>query len=76
MTDIHWEDPPPRKHGTRRWADLVPELKAHPGKWANLGPVRNPSGTSQHLRQTYGLQCSVRTTDGVTILWARWPDTP
>lgn len=50
MTEIVWEDPPPKTKGSRKgvWAGRLAPLREHPGKWANLGSYH--CGTAAMLK--------------------------
>lgn len=82
MTDIIWEDPPPRQRGGGRGFDydgFVAELKKHPGKWAVVRPGGAYSGAfgdaHQRLRRCGCDALQRKQPDGTYTLYARWPET-
>lgn len=77
MTTI-WKEPPApaargRKGGTK-YAELVAELKAHPGKWALVAEGLVNRGPADYIRKQ-GLEVTTRIRqDGKYDVYARGPE--
>lgn len=77
MTEMVWEDPPPPTTAPESSLPaLVAELKSHPGKWALVSEDASNRLNSRatYLKQRYGCDAAIRTTDGKSRLYARWPE--
>lgn len=74
-TTVTWTDPPERTRGRgakSKYAPIVAELQAHPGKWALVARAAKTS-VAQSLKNL-GCETSVRANDkGGSDIYARWP---
>jgi hypothetical protein len=74
-----WEDPPDsgRTRRASEHAELLKDLQAHPGKWAIAGTFEQvPAWRPVNAARAWKLkQCEtrVRTVDGISTLYVRWP---
>ena len=83
MTEIRWEDPPPRKVGGPRdvWIDRLEPLVAHPKRWAivHISPSKGAASrlqqalTRHELRMPPGrYEFTARAVDGEHRMYARY----
>lgn len=75
MTELVWQDPPPRRKGTSSYAAEIEVLKANPGKWAVITTAWKTTSAPAALRQA-GCETTTRRNPGPDQAWtvyARFP---
>jgi hypothetical protein len=85
MSDIVWEDPPPKSLGVAnqpQWPARLAPLREHPGKWARIRDYKNRNAAStsaNYLRKRaigfdpteFEFTCRTEA-DGTGVLYARY----
>lgn len=73
MTDIIWEDPPPKtRSGPKsRSETFVAELEKHPGRWAKWGVFTHPAAATRLKKKYPHIEWTARHVDGKYHIYAR-----
>lgn len=77
MTELVWQDPPPRRKDISSYAAEIEALKAHPGKWAMITETWKTTAPPAAFKQA-GCETTSRRNSGPEKTWtvyARFPVT-